>query len=146
MRSSHTHFAFSLILSLGLALSFADGAEEDFELLTLDSHLIGLIEPPGVELDGAQQASNLIRIYHSQLTAAVRVEVEALHEGMLKLIPSFEVAYTAADSAEIAHVMSEIDLRLAAIQEIHALRYTIEAVDLLTSAYQLILPTFGDAQ
>jgi len=132
--------------SLGLAPNFVEGADEDFVLLTLDGDLISLIESAHGELDGKQNAAEVIEIYHSQLTAIDRTKVEALHEGILKLIPEFEVAYAAADSAEIAHVMSEIDLRLAAIQEIHALRYTTEAADLLTTAYQLILPTFGDAQ
>ena len=40
--------------------------------------------------------------------------------------------------------MSEIDLRLAAIQDVHAQKYTQDVVGLLTEAYQLILPTFGD--
>ena len=40
--------------------------------------------------------------------------------------------------------MSEIDLRLAAIQDVHAQQYTRDVIGLLTEAYQLILPTFGD--
>ena len=88
----------------------------------------------------------LIGTYHQLLDIEVRSEVEALHRQIMNFIPGFEVAYTAADSAEIAHIMSEIDLRLATLQNVHAQNYTQDVVELLSEAYQLILPTFGDEQ
>lgn len=136
----------SALIILGIALASAQGAEDEFVLLTIGGDLIGPIEPIGERIGDAQHASRLISAYHQLLTAQAQIEVASLHEQMLELKPGFEVAYAAADSAEISHIMSEIDLRLAAIQEVHAREYTQDVIDLLTDAYQLILPTFGDEQ
>ena len=134
----------SVFLILGFALTNVQGAEDEFVILTIDSNLIGPIEPIGDRINSAQEATRLISAYHKLLTPAVQIEVASLHEQILEFIPGFEVAYTAADSAEFSHLMSEIDLRLAAIQDVHAQQYTRDVIDLLTEAYQLILPTFGD--
>jgi hypothetical protein len=134
----------SVLLILGFALANAQGAEDEFVILTIDGNLIGPIEPIGDRIDNAQEATQLISAYHQLLNTAVQIEVASLHEQILEFIPGFEVAYTAADSAEFSHLMSEIDLRLAAIQDVHAQQYTREVIGLLTEAYQMILPTFGD--
>ena len=134
----------SVLLILGFALANARGAEDEFVILTIDGNLIGPIEPIGDRINSAQEATRLISAYHQLLTPAVQIEVASLHEQILEFIPGFEVAYTAADSAEFSHLMSEIDLRLAAIQDVHAQKYTRDVIGLLTEAYQLILPTFGD--
>lgn len=135
-----------LFALVGLAISFASviGAEDEITLLTFDDNLIGAIENMGADIDSAQQAPVLIDAYHQLLTKEVQAEVSLLHEELVKLIPGFEVAYTAADSAEIAHIMSEMDLRLAAMRVIHIQHYTQEVVEQLTEAYRSILPTFGD--
>lgn len=132
------------IVILGLALASAQAAEEDFVLLNVKGDLIGPIEENAKMPVDRQQAARLIEAYHQQLGSQFKAEVETLHAQLLTFIPGFEVAYTAADSAEIAHIMSEIDLRLAALQTIHVQNYTQDVVGLLTEAYQLILPTFGD--
>jgi hypothetical protein len=134
----------SVFLILGFALANVQGAEDEFVILTIDGNLIGPIEPIGDRINSAQEATRLISAYHQLLTPAVQIEVASLHEQILEFIPGFEVAYTAADSAEFSHLMSEIDLHLAAIQDVHAQQYTRDVIGLLTEAYQLILPTLGD--
>jgi len=134
----------SVFLILGFALANVQGEEDEFVILTIDGNLIGPIEPIGDRINSAQEATRLISAYHQLLTPAVQIEVASLHEQILEFIPGFEVAYIAADSAEFSHLMSEIDLRLAAIQYVHAQKYTQDVVGLLAEAYQLILPTFGN--
>ena len=134
----------SVLLILGFALANARGAEDEFVILTIDGNLIGPIEPIGDRINSAQEATRLISAYHQLLHPAAQIEVASLQAQILKFIPGFEVAYTAADSAEFSHLMSEIDLRLAAIQDVHAQQFTRDVIGLLTEAYQLILPTFGD--
>lgn len=134
----------SALIIFCIALANAQGAEDELVLLTIEGNLIGPIAPIGDRISDVQHASRLISVYHQLLNARVQIELTSLHEQMLGLLPGFEVAYAATDSAEISHVMSEIDLRLAAIQEVHAREYTQDVVELLTEAYQLILPTFGD--
>lgn len=137
------HYYF-LFIALSIALTTVQAAEDDFLLLTLDSNLIGPLAAHDGTIRDGQQAAELLDAYHQLLAAEVHSEVASLHEQLLKFIPGFEVAYTAADSAEISHIMSEMDMLLAAIQRIHAEYYTQEVTDLLTQAYQLVLPTFGD--
>jgi hypothetical protein len=136
----------ALPLVLGMLFSIAQGAEDESVLLTLDGSLIGPLQSIDNKVADSQKASELINTYHELLTIDVQEEVKTLHEQILRLIPDFEVAYAAADSAEIAHVMSEIDIRLAAIQEVHGAMYTQDLIDILTEAYYTILPTFGDEQ
>ena len=132
------------IVILGLTLASAQAAEEDLVLLNVQGDLIGPFEENTQMPVDTQQAARLIDAYHQLLDSQIQTEVEILHEQILRFIPGFEVAYTAADSAEISHIMSEIDLRLAALQALHVQHYTQDVVGLLTEAYQLILPAFGD--
>ena len=129
-----------LLLVLGFSLASAQGAEDEFVILTIEGNLIGPIEPIEDSIDNAQQATRLINAYHQLLATQVQVEVALLHEEILGFISGFEVAYTAADSAEFSHLMSEMDLRLAAIQEVHAQKFTQDVVDLLTEALQFDKP------
>ena len=138
-----THYLFVLLI-LSLGLTSAQGAEDEIVLLTFNGDLIGPIESIDHRIDDSQQATQLISAYHQLLSAEMQTEVALLHEQILEFIPGFEVAYIAADSAEFSHLMSEMDLRLAAIQDVHAQKYTQDVVGLLTEAYQQILPTFGD--
>lgn len=119
-------------------------AEDDVLLLTIEGNLIGLTEPFDGEIADRGAALRLANAYHRLLPEAALSQIEPLHAELLRLIPDFQVAYAAADSAEITDVMSEIDACLAAMQEIYAQEYTSEVIELLSEAYQLILPTFGD--
>ncbi|GJM11697.1 MAG: hypothetical protein DHS20C12_01000 [Pseudohongiella sp.] len=127
------------ISSLGI-----QAAEDEVVLLSVGGDLIDLVQSTDHRLETPKQATDFIQVYHQLLADRTKEEVDSLHEQILGFIPGFEVAYTAADSAEIAHIMSEIDLRLAAIQAIHRDKYTQDVAEKLTEAYQLILPTFGD--
>jgi len=123
---------------------FAQGAEDEVVLLRINGDLIGLAPMVGEELVDKEQALRLIDDYYSLLAPEALRRVETLHREILGLIPDFEVAYAAADSAEITHVMSEIDLRLAALQQVYATNYTQEVTALLQKAYRLILPGLGE--
>ena len=139
-----TSFSVCAAILLSMIFLTAEGAEDDELLLSIEGNLIGLSAAFDSLPLNRQEATILAHEYHRLLPEGLREDVESLHEQILKLIPDFEVAYAAADSAEITHVMSEIDSRWAAIQEVHRQTYTNEVVSLLYEAYQLILPTFGD--
>lgn len=130
-------------IAMSLIPPLAQGAEDEV-LLRLDGDLIGLPPTASEVLVDREQALRLIDDYYSLLAPEALRRVEALHREILGLIPDFEVAYAAADSAEITHVMSEIDLRLAALQQVYATNYTQEVTALLQKAYRLILPGLGE--
>jgi hypothetical protein len=144
MAKGITSFSGCAAIVLSLILHTAHGAENNTQLLTLEGNLIGLNETFDSTPADRQDAARLVHEYHRLLPEGLRIDVESLHQQILKLIPDFEVAYAAADSAEITHVMSEIDSRWASIQEVHRQTYTNAVVRLLYEAYQLLMPTFGD--
>ncbi len=129
---------------LGLCQGPVIGAEDEVVLLTVEGNLIGLTMPFDGSISSREEALRLADAYHQLLPPAALAQVEVLHEQVLRLIPDFQVAYAAADSAEITHVMSEIDIRLAAMQEVYTREYTQQVMELLSEAYQVILPGFGD--
>jgi hypothetical protein len=110
---------YAALVLLSLLSTFANGAEDEVILLTIESELIGLIEPMQVNDMSRHQARQLIVNYHELLNSKTRAEIEYLHEKILTLIPELEIAYSAADSAE-------------------------EVTQLLNEAYQLILPSLGE--
>jgi len=137
-----TSFSGCAAIVLSLSLLAAYGAENDIQLLIIEGNLIGLSETFDSTPADRQDAARLVHEYHRLLPEGLRTDVESLHQQILKLLPDFEVAYAAADSAEITHVMSEIDSRWASIQEVHRQTYTLAVVGLLHEAYLLLLPTF----
>ena len=139
-----TSFSGCAAIVLSLSLLDAYGEENDIQLLTIEGNLIRLSETFDSTIVDRQDAVRLVHEYHRLLPEDLRTDVESLHQQILKLLPDFEVAYAAADSAEITHVMSEIDSRWASIQGVHRQTYTLAVVSLLNEAYQLLLPAFDE--
>lgn len=139
-----TSFSGCAAIVLSLSLLAAYGAENDIQLLTIEGNLIRLSETFDSTIVDRQDAVRLVHEYHRLLPEDLRTDVESLHQQILKLLPDFEVAYAAADSAEITHVMNEIDSRWASIQGVHRQTYTLAVVSLLNEAYQLLLPAFDE--
>ena len=139
-----TSFSGCAAIVLSLSLLDAYGAENDIQLLTIEGNLIRLSETFDSTIVDRQDAVRLVHEYHRLLPEDLRTDVESLHQQILKLLPDFEVAYAAADSAEITHVMSEIDSRWASIQVVHRQTYALAVVSLLNEAYQLLLPAFDE--
>lgn len=144
MARNMTSFSGCAAIVLSLSLLAAYGAENDIQLLTIEGNLIRLSETFDSTIVDRQDAVRLVHEYHRLLPEDLRTDVESLHQQILKLLPDFEVAYAAADSAEITHVMSEIDSRWASIQGVHRQTYTLAVVSLLNEAYQLLLPAFDE--
>lgn len=144
MARNMTSFSGCAAIVLSLSLLAAYGAENDIQLLTIEGNLIRLSETFDSTIVDRQDAVRLVHEYHRLLPEDLRTDVESLHQQILKLLPDFEVAYAAADSAEITHVMNEIDSRWASIQGVHRQTYTLAVVSLLNEAYQLLLPAFDE--
>lgn len=109
----------------------ATATDEELILLTIEGHLIGKLE----SLDEANDAALIINAYYDFLPEAVHTEIEALRLQLSELIPDYEVAFTAADSAELVNVMDDFDVRWTVIRTIHAQNFTLEVVEILNKAY-----------
>ena len=105
-------------------------AEEEV-LLTIEGNLIERIEL----VDEDSDAELVITIYYDLLPNDARADIEILRGRLERLQPDYEVAYLAADSAEMAEVRDRIDEQWAVIQAIHLYYFTAQVVDILNQAY-----------
>ncbi len=105
-------------------------AEEELVILTIEGDLIGKIET----LDNEEDYSQIISNYYLLLPTEVQAQIETLHFQLSALIPDYEVAYLAADSAELSEVMDEIDVLWNSIRMLHTQYFTAEVVELLNQA------------
>lgn len=131
--------ALTLFCLQALCSNHLVAAEETLTLLTIEGDLIGSIET----LDANTDSEQLIRAYYALLEQDLYKEVEELHGQLLALIPYYEVAFIAADSAEITEVKSDIDTLWAQIRTVHAQYFTADVAGLLDDAYDSAFSTLG---
>ena len=114
-----------------LILSCASVYSAEEVLLTIEGNLIDRIEL----IDEDSDADLVITIYYDLLPYDARADIEILRGRLERLQPDYEVAYLAADSAEMAEVRDQIDAQWAVIQAIHLYYFTAQVVDILNQAY-----------
>ena len=114
-----------------LILSCASVYSAEEVLLTIEGILIDRIEL----VDEGSDADIVITIYYDLLPDDARANIEILRGRLERLQPDYEVAYLAADSAEMTEVRDQIDDQWAVIQAIHLYYFTAQVVDILNQAY-----------
>jgi len=119
------------VLAAGMTSHHSTAAEPEPILLTIEGHLIGRIE----SLMDSGDPSRIIHSYYELLPQEQRDAVEIHRERLASLLPAYRVAFTAADSAELAQVVSDIETQWAAILRIHAQQFTREVQQTLVAAY-----------
>lgn len=119
------------LLILGMISPHSPAAEAEPILLTIEGHLISRIE----SLADTEEPTLIIHTYYDLLPREQREAVEIHRKILASLLPAYRVAFTAADSAELAQVVSDIEAQWAAIQEIHARQFTREVQQILIAAY-----------
>ena len=138
-RSALSGILVAVTLAFCLAAVTVWAAEETLTLLTIEGNLIGKID----SLANEQDANSVISAYYEQLSPSVLAEIEVLRRQLAKLVPDYDVAFTAADSAEITEVKSDINVSWSAIRTIHAHEFTQEVVDILDGAYKNVYHLIG---
>ncbi|MDB3992003.1 hypothetical protein N9478_00760 [Gammaproteobacteria bacterium] len=103
----------------------------DDTVLTVKGNLINRVALASKE----QSPDFIIATYYDLLADVVKDEIVARRLMLENLLPNYEVAYLAADSAEMAEVRDKIDLRWARIQSIHIQFFNAEVVNVLNTAY-----------
>ena len=119
------------LLILGMISHHSPAAEAEPILLTIEGHLISRIE----SLADTEEPTLIIHTYYDLLPREQREAVEIHRKILASLLPAYRVAFTAADSAELAQVVSDIEAQWAAIREIHARQFTREVQQILIAAY-----------
>lgn len=138
-RSAFPEILVALTLAVSLAAAPVLAAEDTLTLLTIEGNLIGKMD----SLENEEDANTVISAYYEQLPPAVLTEIELLRRQLEKLVPDYDVAFTAADSAEITEVKSDINVSWSAIRAIHAHEFTQEVVDILNEAYKNVYHLIG---
>ena len=103
----------------------------DDTVLTVKGNLINRVALASKE----SSPDFIITTYYDLLADVVKDEIVARRLMLENLLPNYEVAYLAADSAEMAEVRDKIDLRWARIQAIHIQFFNAEVVNVLNTAY-----------
>ena len=126
---------FLLVLSLFARCLYAADSEVIF--LTIEGNLLERIERISEDSD----PETIIARYYDLLPVPVSREIKNRQQDLEKLLPDYEVAYLAADSAEMAEVRSEIDSKWARILILHSEFFSAEVMIILNTAY---VAKFGD--
>ena len=127
--SARTLYAALVWLSL-LPFS-AMAAEEELTLLTIEGNLIDRLELLGEN----SSASLVITTYYNLLPEQAQSDIGVRRARLERLQPDYDVAYLAADSAEMAEVREKIDEQWIVIQSIHEYFFTRQVVEILNQAY-----------
>ena len=86
-------------------------------------------------LSEESEPSTIIKSYYRLLPDLANQEITERQNELEKLLPNYEVAYLAADSAEMAEVRTLIDDRWAKIHFLHSQFFNTEVVSILNTAY-----------
>ena len=126
---------FLLVLCLFARCLYAADSEVIF--LTIVGNLLERIELNSEDSD----PETIIASYYNLLPISANQELTNRKQDLEKLLPDYEVAYLAADSAEMAEVRSEMDLKWAKILVLHFEFFNAEVMRILNTAY---VAKFGD--
>ena len=121
---------------IGFSSNHSVAAEQEPILLSIEGHLAGRIE----SLADSDDPALVIRAYYDLIPEEQKEILERRRESLASLLPAYSVAFTAADSAELAQVVSDIDTQWAAILAIHAREFTREVQQILMVAYGKVYP------
>ena len=112
-------------------------ADSEVIFLTIEGNLLERIERISEDSD----PETIIARYYDLLPVPVSREIKNRQQDLEKLLPDYEVAYLAADSAEMAEVRSEIDSKWTRILVLHSEFFNAEVMRILNTAY---VAKFGD--
>lgn len=125
-----------LLLSLTQLASFA--AAQDDVVLTITGDRVALDE--AIE---RLPAPRLIAGYYALLPEARRRQAVTLQQDLARLMPAYEVAWSAADTAELNGVTSAIADQWARIRTLHAREFTQDVITSLGHAYATLYPVIA---
>jgi len=125
-------FITALIFSISTCfIPAAVFAADNDVLLTIEGNLIERVDL----LDENSSADVVISTYYDLLPQDAQADIGIRRNRLERLQPDYEVAYLAADSAEMAEIREKIDEQWAVIQSIHRYFFTAQVVETLNQAY-----------
>ena len=126
----------AIFLLVSICAIPATAAEDEITLLIIEGDLIGPLET----LDAIEGPAVIIDNYHQQVPAEIGSILQSLQQELTNLIPDYDVAYRATDSAEISEVEDKMNLVWTKIREIHSQYFTLEVIEILNGAFSEAYP------
>lgn len=124
----------------GLAMlsstSLLAAADSEPTVLSITGNLIDKI----ATLDAQAAASQVIAAYYELLDEPRRSEAKQWQEQFTRRVPDYDVAFSAADTAELNNVLEDFAVIWAHIRTIHYQEFTPAARQQLRHAYEEIFP------
>lgn len=129
-----------LLLALTLAVTTygAGAAEETVLLITGDR--IPVLSPVDDSLPPGQRIDR----YYVLLDDSLAAEATATLADLAGLVKNFDVAFAAADTAEVNNVISDIARRWAMLRTLHARYFSPAAIAELEGAYRALFPILDE--
>jgi len=106
-------------------------AAENTPLLIITDDRVGVLDEQNGDYDPALEITR----YYELLGSSEKQEALNLRRELVDLIPDYDVAFAAADTAEINSVLSAIAYRWAVLRTFHAEHFTDAAREALFRAY-----------
>ena len=113
-----------------LLLNPAQAAEEEI-LLTITDDRIDVI----IEGEASGNADDLVLRYYELLTLEKQEQLQTLRRRMNRRMEDYEVAFAAADTAEVNEIVDDLSAYWTGIQQIHYEEFTPAAMAQLQAAY-----------
>lgn len=127
-----TRLSFSILFIAIFGFAQASyGAEEELTLLTITGDLIGKLE----SLNEDANPGTIINSYYELLDQQTGEQLLSLRRRMDRRLEDYQVAYTAADTAEINETLDDLSFYWASIRTLHASEFTEEVIGQLAEAY-----------
>lgn len=123
---------FSILFGVALGYSLPGfAAEEELTLLTITGDKIDTLET----LPTSSEPDVIIVAYYAELDGEQRAELVALRRRMDRRLEDYQVAFTAADTAEINEILEDLSFYWASMRTIHAAEFTEAVIRQLAKAY-----------
>lgn len=127
------------VVVLTIAVSLNSNITATAQELTLRSIGKGLIDE--MESVGADiTANSMIQVYYQLLPQSIQVVLQEYDDVLADLLVDYDVAHTAADSAEVTEVITDMNTVWIQIQNIHSESFTPAVIQILHDAYSELYP------
>ncbi len=120
-----------LIVSAVFPAPSTFAAEEELTLLTITGGLIDNLD----SIPDSEDPDAVIVAYYSELEENSRAGLIALRRRMDRRLEDYQVAFTAADTAEINEILDDLSFYWASMRTIHTRKFTEGAIQQLAAAY-----------
>lgn len=126
----------SIFLILQLGYFTAHGQDQELTILSIEGDLIA----PLAEETGDSDPEVLIERYYEKLGTGTARRLRTFFTELGRLSTEYNIAFNAADTAEVNELVEDTVMVWARIRTLHARHFNAEATQQLLLAYETLFP------